>query len=101
MHDSKFDGSLFGLFGHRFGCFLVTVLTLGLAYPWAVCHMLRWETMHTIIDGHRLTFDGKAIQLFGSWIKWLLLTIITVGIYGLWLGLKMKEWKAYHTHVEN
>ena len=63
--------------------------------------MLRWETMHTIIDGHRLTFDGKAIQLFGSWIKWLLLTIITVGIYGLWLGIKMKQWKAYHTHVEN
>ena len=41
MFGSRFDGSLFGLFGHRLGCILVTILTAGLAYPWAVCHMLR------------------------------------------------------------
>lgn len=101
MSESKFDGSLFGLVGHRVGCFIVTVCTLGLAYPWATCHMLRWKTMHTIIDGHRLTFDGKAIQLFGNWIKWILLTLITFGIYGFWLGIKLEQWKACHTHVEN
>lgn len=101
MFGSRFDGSLFGLFGHRLGCILITILTAGLAYPWAACHMLRWKTMHTIVDGHRLTFDGKAIQLFGSWIKWLFLTIITAGVYCLWLGIKMEQWKAYHTHVEN
>lgn len=100
MNNSRFDCGLLELFFNHLGCFLLTLVTFGIAYPWAACHINRLMAMHTVIDGHRLTFDGKAMQLFGNWIKWLLLCIITLGIYGFWVNLKMKQWVTYHTHME-
>ena len=98
---SYFDGGLLQLIGWRILGALVTVFTLGICYPWAVCMVYSWETKHTVIEGKRLSFDGKAIQLFGNWIKWFLLTIITFGIYGFWLNIKLKKWITKHTHFEN
>lgn len=98
---SRFDGGLLQLIGYNIISFLISVLTLGLAYPWAICLKLKWETKHTCIDGQRLTFNGNGAQLFGIYIIWLLLTIVTFGIYGLWLSIKMTKWTVYHTHFEN
>ena len=96
--DSYFDGGLLQLIGWRLLGGLITLVTLGICYPWAVCMIYNWEVKHTVIDGKRQYFDGKAIQLFGNWIKWLLLTIITFGIYGFWLNIKLKKWITKHTH---
>lgn len=98
MQESKFTGGLLGLIGHQIIVGLIAVLTLGIATPWAVVFLQRWETEHTIIDGRRLRFDGKAMNLFGQWIKWLLLTLVTFGIYGFWVRIKMKQWVVKHTH---
>lgn len=94
---SYFDGSLLQLIGWRILGFLVTACTLGICYPWAVCMVYRWETKHTVIDGHRLEFDGTALGLFGLWIKWWLLCFITFGIYGFWVCISIRKWKAKHT----
>ena len=101
MQNSYFDGGLLQLIGWRLIGTLITVVTLGICYPWALCMVYGWETKHTVINGHRLVFDGSAVSLFGQWIKWLLLCIITVGIYSLWLGIALKKWKTKHTHFEN
>jgi uncharacterized membrane protein YjgN (DUF898 family) len=95
---SYFDGGLLQLIGWKILGALVTSLTLGICYPWAVCMVYSWEVKHTVIEGKRLSFDGKAIQLFGNWIKWWFLTIITLGIYGFWLNIKVKKWITKHTH---
>ncbi len=97
---STFDGRLIQLIGYNLLSFLITICTLGIAYPWAKCLKENWGVKHTIIDGNRLVFDGKGIQLFGKYIVWFILTIITFGIYGLWLSIKMKKWVASHTHFE-
>ena len=97
---SKFDGGLLGMIGIGIAQALLSIITLGIGVPWAVCMKERWYVKHTIIDGKRLTFDGKGGQLFGNYIKWLLLTIITIGIYSFWLGIKMKQWVVKHTHAE-
>ena len=94
---SYFDGGLLQLIGWQILGGLVTALTLGICYPWAICMIYRWEAKHTVIHGRRLRFDGKAVQLFGNWIKWLLLTIITLGIYSFWLNIKLIQWKTKHT----
>ena len=94
---SYFDGGLLQLIGWQILGGLVTALTLGICYPWAICMIYRWEAKHTVINGRRLRFDGKAVQLFGNWIKWLLLTIITLGIYSFWLNIKLIQWKTKHT----
>ena len=94
---SYFDGGLFQWIGWQILGTLVTTLTCGICFPWAICMIYRWEAKHTVINGHRLKFTGTAMQLFGNWIKWLLLTIITLGIYGFWLNIKLMQWKAKHT----
>ena len=96
---SYFDGGLLQLIGWHLLGILVTVLTLGICYPWASCMVYNWETKHTVINGRRLHFNGRAIGLFGNWIKWFLLTVITFGIYGFWVGIKLKKWKIAHTEV--
>lgn len=98
MSDSYFTGGLTQLIGLRILGFLVTVCTLGFAFPWSYVIVYRWEAKHTIIDGKRLNFDGSAMQLFGNWVKWLLLTYVTLGIYGFWLSIKLRQWKVKHTH---
>lgn len=98
MNVSYFDGGLLGLLGWNILGFLITVLTLGIMYPFAVVLVVRWRVEHTVINGKRLCFDGTVMQLFGNWIKWLLLIIVTLGIYGFWVGIAMKKWEVKHTH---
>ena len=96
-NESYFDGGLLQLIGWKILGGLVTTITLGICYPWAVCMVYNWETKHTVIEGRRLKFTGTAIGLFGNWIKWFLLTIITFGIYGFWVNIKIKKWITKHT----
>ncbi len=95
--DSYFDGSTIQRIGWSLLTNFITTITLGIAYPWAVCMMTRWETKHTVINGRRLKFTGNGAQLFGKYILWWFLTIITLGIYSIWLGVKMEQWKVKHT----
>lgn len=95
--DSYFDGRLIQLIGWEILVFFVTVITLGICYPWALCKGYSWKIKHTVIEGKRLKFDGSGIGLFGNWIKWLLLCIITLGIYGFWVGINLEKWKVQHT----
>lgn len=97
-NNSYFDGGLLQLIGWYIVGGLVTICTLGICYPWALCMIYGWKINHTVVEGRRLRFDGKAIQLFGNWIKWFLLCIITLGIYSFWLGIALEKWKASHTH---
>lgn len=97
MGKSYFDGGLFQLIGWRILGALVTICTLGICLPWAVCMIYDWETKHTVINGHRLRFNGTALQLFGTWIKWWFFTLITLGIYGFWIPIKLKRWIIKHS----
>lgn len=98
---SYFDGKAIQLIGWSLLATLVTVITLGLCYPWALCMLMRWETRHTVINGRRLHFTGKGGQLFGKYLLWGLLTIITLGIYSFWFSLGMKRWTIKHTVFED
>lgn len=94
---SYFDGGLLSFLGWTILGGLITILTLGICYPWALCMVYGWKLNHTVVEGKRLKFNGTAVGLFGNWIKWLLLCIITLGIYSFWLGIALEKWKAKHT----
>jgi uncharacterized membrane protein YjgN (DUF898 family) len=79
---------------------LLTVITAGLAYPWALCMKQRWITNHTYIDGRKLKFIGSGGGLIGQWIKWWFLCLITVGIYSLWIPGALAKWIVLHTDYE-
>lgn len=99
--NSFFDGGLLSYVGWALLGGIVTVFTIGICYPWALCMVYRWRINHTVIDGHRLQFTGSAISLFGHWIKWLLLSIITLGIYSFWVFIKLEDWKTKNTSFAN
>jgi uncharacterized membrane protein YjgN (DUF898 family) len=99
--NSYFDGGLLQLIGWNIVGTLLTVFTLGICYPWALCMVYGWKINHTVIEGKRLKFNGSAVGLFGNWIKWLLLTIVTLGIYGLWLNIALEKWKVKNTTFVN
>ena len=98
MDDSYFDGKLHQWIGWTLLGGLITTLTLGICYPFAVCMIQSWEAKHTVINGKRLAFDGTGGQLMGHYIKWFLLSIVTLGIYSFWLHINMKKWIVKHTH---
>lgn len=99
--NSFFDGGLIEWIGWSILGFIVTAISFGILYPWALVMVYGWKINHTVIDGHRMRFSGSAIGLFGNWIKWLALTIITLGIYSFWVFIKIEDWKAKNTSFIN
>ena len=97
--ESKFTGGVLELIGMSIACSLLTSITFGIAFPWAICMMVKWVLKNTVVDGKALTFDGNGAQLIGNWIKWLLLSVITFGIYSLWVPVKIIGWVVSHVHV--
>lgn len=101
MEKSYFDGGLLQLIGWSLLGWLITTITFGICYPWAVCMVYGWKINHTVIEGRRLKFTGTAVGLFGNWIKWLLLSIITLGIYGFWVRISLEKWRVKNTEFAN
>lgn len=99
--DSYFDGGLLQWIGWYILGVLITAVTCGICFPWAVCLIYRWKINHTVVEGRRLQFNGKAIGLFGTWIKWILLTIITIGIYSFWIPISLEKWRVKNTTFAN
>ncbi len=99
--ESYFDGGTVQLILWRLLTSFLTMITLGIAYPWTVCMLKRWEVKHTVINGKRLKFTGNGAQIFGKYILWAVLSVITFGIYSIWLGLGMKKWVTKHTVYQN
>ena len=98
--DYYFDGGLLQLIGWNLLGILVTAVTFGICYPWAITMIYSWEAKHTVLDGRRLRFKGTAIGLLGQWLKWLFFSIITLGIYLFWVNIALKKWKTENLEFE-
>ena len=96
MGESFYDGKMIQRIGIYLLGLLLFAITATLAFPWIVCMIMRWDTKHIVIQGHRLKFTGKGIQLLGRFLLWLLLIILTVGIIILWIQIFLKRWKVKH-----
>lgn len=99
--ESYFDGGLLGLLGWTILGWLITGITFGICYPWALCMVYGWKINHTVVEGRRLKFIGSPVGLFGLWIKWLLLIVITLGIYSLWVTISLEKWRVKNTVFAN
>ena len=99
--DSYFDGKVIEYIGYKLLGFLITVVTLTIAKPWADKLILEYKINHTIYNGKRLKFEGKGASLFVQRFKWILLTIVTLGIYSFWIPIKMEKWVVSNIHFED
>jgi uncharacterized membrane protein YjgN (DUF898 family) len=92
-----FDGGAGTYIGTGLLAFFITVLTLGICYPFAYVLRERWRAKHSYIDGRQLVFVGSGLGLFAMWLKWFVLIIITIGIYAFWVGPRLYRWKWENT----
>lgn len=99
-NESYFEGKLLGIIGLNLFTYFVTLLTLGLLFPFAVCYKYKWIASHTIINKKRIVFNGKSLSLIGHYLLWYLLSLITFGIYGIWMPMKLYGWKIKNTHIK-
>lgn len=72
----KFHGSGSTLFGLLIVNFLLTVITLGLYYPWAKAKRLKYLYAETEFDSSRFAYHGTGIEMFKGFIK-------AIGIFAL------------------
>jgi uncharacterized membrane protein YjgN (DUF898 family) len=93
----EFDGSGGDFFVVYLLSGLLTIVTLGIGFPWAICMIEGWKAEHTIIEGRRLQFTGSGLGLFGTFIVCYLLTFITLGIYMFWAVPKIIRWTLENT----
>lgn len=98
MREFKFDGGAATYWGTMLLAFIITVVTLGICYPFALVLKERWRCKHSFIDGQPLQFNGSGWGLFGHWIKWLFLCIITLGIYSFWVAPRVQKWVWENTN---
>lgn len=80
---------------------LTIIFTLGLATPWAVTKLLRWEYSHTYIRGRRLAYTGTAMDLFLKCLLWTLLVCVTCGIFSLFLPHYFMKWMNKYVSYED
>lgn len=96
----SFDGGAATYVGTALLAFLITVVSIGICYPFAFVLRERWRAKHSLIDGKRLIFTGSAWGLLGRWLLWLLLIIVTLGIYSFWVGPRLQRWKWENTDFQ-
>ena len=63
---SYFDEGLLQLIGWQILGSLITTLTLGICFPWALCMVYGWKINHTVIEGKRLKFTEKLLDCLGT-----------------------------------
>lgn len=98
---SFFDGGTAGFIGYTLLGSLILTITCGLAYPWVMVMMQKWDTKHQVINGRRLAFTGTGLGFLGEYIIIFLLTIITCGIYSAWGQVRMYKYITRHTDFIN
>ena len=95
---SAFDGNTFEFIGYSIVVGLLTCVTLGIGYPWAVTMMTSWKMSHFVVSGCRMSFKGSGIELLGTYILCAILVCVTLGIYTPWMIIRINEWTYKNTN---
>ena len=108
-HDRKtvslrFNGSGGQLFVNMLVGYVLTIITLGIYFPWFYCSLINWftESTQADIEGSEtihLSFTGRGGSLLVTVLIGYLLTAITFGIYGFWFQVNMFKFLYGNTVV--
>lgn len=77
----KFHGSGSTLFGLLIVNFLLTVITIGLYYPWAKAKRLRYLYAETEFDSSRFAYHGTGLEMFKGFLKAIVLFILVYSVF--------------------
>ncbi|MCR5283908.1 MAG: zinc-ribbon domain-containing protein [Lachnospiraceae bacterium] len=97
---SYFDGTGLQYMGYQLLSFFMLLFSLGLAYPWVMAMMTKWDTKHQVIGGRRLVFSGSGLGFLGEYLIIAILTFLTCGLYSFWGIVRMNKYIIRHTDFE-
>lgn len=100
-NESYFDGGSFAYFGYGLLSGLLLAITCGLAYPWVMAMLQKWDTKHQVINRRRLVFSGSGLGFLGEYLIICILSIITCGIYIPWGNVRLQKYIIRHTDFVN
>lgn len=95
----RYVGSLGSYVAAMFVPMVITVCTLGFAWPWFLAKYNAYAAAHSEVDGVRLSFHGNGGDLFGRWLLGSLLSVCTLGIYSAWLYSDIWAWTWENTEI--
>ena len=96
---SLFDGSFASYLGNSLLCGFLTMITCGIAYPWASVPLLKWQYGGSVVSGDRAGYFGNGTDMFGIYIINGLLSFITCGIYYPWAICRMNRYIYSNVHI--
>ena len=96
---SLFDGSFASYLGNSLLCGFLTMITCGIAYPWASVPLIKWEYGGSVVSGDRAGYFGNGTDMFGIYIINGLLSFITCGIYYPWAICRMNRYIYSNVHI--
>ncbi len=96
----QFDGNSVEYFGYGLIQGLLLMITCGLAAPWTITMITKWETQHCVVAGDRMRYTGTAMELLGQYLIVALLSVITCGIYSAWGIVRLNKYIYSHTCVD-
>ncbi len=94
----EFNGSGLGFFWLFIWTTVLSIVTLGLSFPWTASATMRWVMGNTTIDGKQLCFKGTGMGFFGNWLLIIILTFVTIGIYTPWGACRITRWAINNTY---
>jgi len=81
---------------------LLSVVTLGIGFPFFYINFLKWVYSKTKINGRGLIFSGTGTQYFIKNLIWVLLSAVTFGIYFLFfVPREYCKFFVENTHFED
>ena len=88
-HKFSFNGDGNKLFGIVIINLLLTVITLGIYYPWAKAALLQYLYKETELAGSPFTFHGTGKEMFRGFIKAILILAVIYGVFFAFIHYQM------------
>jgi len=82
------------------GGWILTVLTLGLYYPFFDTRRHGFMVSNSHFGSKRFKFDGAGRDLFKAYLLALLLSLPTLGLYWFWFMAKKQRYFWEHSHLD-
>lgn len=96
----SFRGQIWELVRLFLGGWVLTVLTLGLYYPFYDTRRHGFMVSSSYFGSKRFKFDGAGRDLFKSYLLALLLFLPTLGLYWFWFMAKKQRYFWEHSHLD-
>jgi len=84
-YELSFHGTGMEYFGIIIVNWLLTVITLGIYYPWARARKIKYKYGSTELNGDRFAFHGTGKEMFFGFLKLIVIYILIMALFGLFV----------------